>query len=200
MNANYAAVLDFWFGPELEDPAVLRTASKHWFEKNEKFDTEIRDRFGDLPEAAANGDLSNWRTEDEGLLALIIVLDQFPRNLFRNHAKSFSYDNLALEHAISALDRGLQERLHPLQSVFIFMPLEHSEDLQMQQRCVAGLQRLQERTPAIWQDKVAGFLRFAIAHQEVIERFGRFPHRNAILGRSSSEAEREFLASGRGAF
>ena len=197
---GHTEILDFWFGSDLDDAASLRETSKRWFEKNIEFDDEIRARFAELPNAARNGQLTDWPTSDEGLLATILVLDQFPRNLYRNTANAFAYDAKALEHALTALDRELTQRLHPLQSVFIFMPLEHSENLEMQYRCVSGMEALAAQCPPEWRDKVAGFLRYAIAHQEVIEQFGRFPHRNEILGRESTEAELEFLASGRGSF
>lgn len=197
---NYSEVVEFWFGADIDDADKLLAASKRWFEKNATFDNEIKARFNAWPDAAISGELDDWLVDDQGLLALIIVLDQFPRNLYRNQAKSFSYDNRALKHALDALERGLHQRLHPMQAVFLFLPLEHSEDPDMQQRCVDGLQALEKQGGGLWQEKMAGFLRYAIAHQEIIEQFGRFPHRNKILGRESTATEMEFLAAGKGAF
>ena len=197
---EYEEVLSFWFGDDLDDPGSVRTASKRWFQKNRHFDAEIRSRFGTYPDAVMAGQLDEWLTDDQGLLGLILVLDQFPRNMYRNTPKSFAYDNAALRHALKALDRNLHQRLHPLQTVFLYLPLEHSEDIQMQERCVSGLQVLEQERGGIWREKISGFLRYAIAHHEVIEKFGRFPHRNEMLGRDSTPAEKEFLASGKGAF
>ena len=198
--SNYSEILDFWFGEDLKDVASVSAASKRWFEKNQRFDDEIRTRFGAHPDAAITGRLEDWITEDEGLLALILVLDQFPRNIYRNTPNSFAYDEAALRYALEALERNLHQRLHPLQAVFLYLPLEHSENLLMQQRCVRGLQTLESQRGGMWREKIGGFLRYAIAHCEVIEQFGRFPHRNKILGRDSTPAEKEFLASGKGAF
>lgn len=196
---HYLALLEFWFGLELNDPSALEKSSRRWFIKDPDFDSEIRSLFGDLPDAIKNGEYESWSDTDLGNLAAVIALDQFPRNIYRNQSRAYAYDDVALSRALRAIQSGAAARLHPLESVFLFMPLEHAENLQMQKDCVAGLQKLGD-TSSQFEEKIAGFTKYAVAHQEVIERFGRFPHRNAILGRESSAEEIAYLASGRGSF
>ena len=200
MKTTQTALLKFWFGAYLDDPAAHTELSRRWFGKNASFDEEIRTAFGDFPDAAKNGVYDSWQDTDLGRLALIVGLDQFPRNLFRGKPQSFAYDGLALSHAREAIDSGTVERLHPLQSVFLFMPLEHAEDLSSQNECVAGLQALAKGKVPLIEEKIMGFTEYAIAHREVIEKFGRFPHRNTILGRETTAEELAYLATGRGSF
>jgi uncharacterized protein (DUF924 family) len=132
----------------------------------------------------------------ESALARVIVLDQFPRNLYRGDPRAFAFDALALAGSVSAIERGFSTRLHPVQTMFILLPLEHAEDLSTQQRSVAQFEELRGRTPAGCESQFDGYLDYARRHRDVIQRFGRFPHRNAVLGRTSTPEERAYLESG----
>jgi uncharacterized protein (DUF924 family) len=177
-------VLDFWFGPlERRGPARAE-----WFRKDPKFDARIRARFGETHRAAAAGELEAWRMSPEPMAALVVVLDQFSRNLYRDDARAFAQDAHALDCAREALERRDDLVLLPVQRQFLYMPLEHSESLADQDLCcdlMAGLEAF---------DETRGLTQWAEKHRAVIRRFGRFPHRNAALGRVSTPAEREFLA------
>jgi uncharacterized protein (DUF924 family) len=169
-------VLQFWF-----DPALDATArNKRWFAKDAAFDAEIRRRFLPLYESAAAGELDRWQAAVREGLALVIVLDQFPRNMFRGAARAFATDGRAREAAQALLPR-LGE-LSQEEQLFACLPFEHSESLDDQ-----------DRACELMKDLSAEQLRYALRHREIIQRFGRFPHRNAILGRPSTPEEVEFL-------
>jgi uncharacterized protein (DUF924 family) len=170
-------VLDFWYGQEFRP---------HWFARSPALDEQIRRRFGALVERAAQGQCAHWENSAEGALALLLCLDQFPRNMHRGTPRAFAADPLARAVSARALARGLdREFRNDDERIFFYLPLEHSENLDDQRRAVE-LVRSRTSEPV--------YLRFAIAHLEVIERFGRFPHRNAILGRPSTPEEEEYLA------
>jgi len=174
-------ILGFWFGEPRGRPRP------EWFRKDEKFDAEIRSRFGEVHAAAARGELEAWRAERESMLALIVVLDQFSRNLYRNDARAFAQDAHALACAREALGRGDDARSLPVERQFLYLPLEHSEDAADQELCV----RLMSQLEAF--EETRGLTEWAVKHKTIIDRFGRFPHRNAILGRASTPEEIEFL-------
>jgi uncharacterized protein (DUF924 family) len=176
-------VLDFWFGPA----GGRGQARPEWFRKDEQFDAEIRRRFGAAHAAAALGALDGWRTAPRSMLALVIVLDQFSRNLHRGDARSFAQDRHALECARAALARGDDATLLPVERQFLYLPFEHSEDLADQDRAVELMRALEAF------EATRGLAEWAERHRAVIRRFGRFPHRNAVLGRASTSAEAEFL-------
>ena len=177
-------VLNFWFGAlgSAEDGEVRAV----WFKKDAAFDTEISTRFGTLLHEALATGMPTWQATPHGRLAAIVLLDQFTRNSFRGEPKSFAGDALALPLALELLD---EKTLTPLERWFAVMPLEHSEDLGMQTRTVSEFEALAAVDP-----RVAGALDFARRHRDVIRRFGRFPHRNAILSRPSNAEELDFLA------
>lgn len=173
---NKETVLDFWFGAAME---------KRWFNATLALDAQIRERFEPMWLQAAGGALDGWRDEPDGALALAIVLDQFPLNMYRGQARSFATLAPAIEVARHAVAQGLDRRLEASRVAFLYMPLMHSEDLGDQDESVrlfeaAGLQ---------------SNARFARHHRALIQRFGRFPHRNAILGRHSRDEEMRYLAS-----
>ena len=177
-------VLDFWFGGG-GSPAAGQ-ARDLWFTKSEATDAEIRERFGAIIDAALRGDLDHWASSANGTLALILVLDQFTRNVFRDTPRAFAGDAAALGYARRLVYSGADRRFGTLQRWFIYMPFEHSESLVDQYESVrlfAALADDGEGAPLEWARK----------HFEVIRRFGRFPHRNAILGRTSTPEEIEFL-------
>lgn len=179
-------VLDFWFLPK-DDPGYLKT--RHvWFQKNPAFDASIQSRFEPLVHRALAADLQSWDDDVEGQLARIILLDQFPRNIWRDTPAAFSGDALALTHALALIDSGAYLRLPPVQREFVYLPLMHSENIDVQERCVALYTTLAHEHPASQNS-----LDFAIKHRDIIARFGRFPHRNATLGRASTAQELEFL-------
>lgn len=176
-------VLDFWFGPR----GSRGPAKPEWYRKDEGYDQRIRERFGDLLERAARRELEAWRGQPESNVALVVVLDQFSRNLFRNDARAFAQDAYARECARAAIARGDEGKLLPVERQFIYMPFEHSEDLADQELCIDRMRSL-EAYP-----ETKGLTQWAEKHAAIIRRFGRFPHRNAALGRSSTPEETEFL-------
>ena len=178
-------VLAFWFGREDEpDYGEFREA---WFRKDPEFDQQVQERFGPLYERAAAGELDGWREEARSCLALVICLDQFPRNMFRGDGRTHATDDKALETARYALERALDRELPPFQRVFVYMPFMHSESVEDQRRSVELFGRLAERPGA------PDLTSYAVGHMEIVERFGRFPHRNVILGRETTPEEAEFL-------
>ena len=179
-------VLHFWFGaPGTEICGSFREA---WFKKDPAFDDESRRHFLGTTEAAARGELDRWLADREGALALVVLLDQFPRNLHRGSPKAFAADAKAREVASTAIARGFDMQCLSCERMFFYLPFEHSEDLADQQRSVELFKRLAEDDPSR-----AEIVPYALRHQEIIQRFGRFPHRNAALGRESTDDEIAFL-------
>ena len=181
---------DYWFGP-LHDNG-MSAAAQHalWFEADPVTDEHCRARFGSWLELALAGELDHWAATDRGLLALVILLDQFSRNIHRGSPAAFSGDTRALALAQQTIASGRHQRLPAIHQVFLYLPLEHCEDLEVQQECVTLLEELAAITG---DEQMAGFTRYAIAHRDVIVKFGRFPHRNTILQRPSSPDELEYL-------
>ena len=186
MDAQARAVLDFWFGAA-DDPSHGQPR-KQWFEKSEVFDAQIRDRFGALTERAIAGDLAHWAAAPQSALAQVIVLDQFTRNVFRGTARAFAGDQRALAAARALIDAGIDRALPGVQRQFVYLPFEHAEDIGAQNDAVRLFAQLERDAPEVGQ-----LLVWAQRHHEIIARFGRFPHRNAALGRSSTPEEIEFL-------
>jgi uncharacterized protein (DUF924 family) len=183
--ADFREVLDFWFGaPGSSEYCRPREA---WFRKSDAFDAAIRARFLELHLHAAAGRLHAWQAAPDSLLALILALDQFPRNLFRGSSRAFATDAQALAAAQSAVARGFDRQLCPVQRWFVYLPFEHAESLEMQRTCIDLFASLGGDPDS------AGAIDYARRHFEIIERFGRFPHRNAVLGRASTPEEAAFL-------
>jgi uncharacterized protein (DUF924 family) len=178
-------VLEFWF-----DPA----AEVHWFDRDAAFDAHVRARFGAALDAAVRGELDGWAVTPEGWLALLIVLDQFSRNIYRDDGRAWIHDAKAQALAQAGIARGDDQSLAPLRRLFAYLPLEHAEDISLQRHCVQLFERLVEALPAGQRAQFENFLDYARRHHAVIERFGRFPHRNAVLGRPSTDAEQAYLA------
>jgi len=172
---NYRDILNFWFE---------EISPKSWWVKDETFDQLLRDRFLDIHHSAAQAELYSWRLQPEGRLAEIIVLDQFSRNMFRDTPAAFAQDVLALVLSQTAIDAGDDQRLDSQQQAFLYMPFMHSESPVMHQRAV----------DLFSQPGLEGNLDFELKHKEIIDRFGRYPHRNLVLGRESTNEELEFLA------
>lgn len=171
---NYQHVLDFWFDPETKE---------NWFAKSDEFDLEIEEQFGHTLEQALKCELWTWRETAEGRLAEIIVLDQFSRNLFRDHPASFAQDPLALSLAQEAIRLGLDLKLTPEQRSFLYMPFMHSESKIIHTQALALFENLGNPNNLDFEKK----------HKAIIDRFGRYPHRNEILERESTAEEIEFL-------
>jgi uncharacterized protein (DUF924 family) len=171
-----AEVVSFWreAGPE------------KWWERNEAFDHVVRSRFLPLHEAAARGELASWQDSPAGALALVILLDQFPRNMFRDSPHAFATDPLAQAVAEGAIARGFDGATDEALRIFFYMPFMHSETLTHQDRCV--------KLMAVLAD--AGLEKYAAIHRDIIAKFGRFPHRNRVLGRPTTPAEQDFLDAG----
>jgi uncharacterized protein (DUF924 family) len=176
-------VLFFWFGT----PAERGKRQARWFAKDEAFDREIRSRFLTLHEDAASGRLAPLREDRQEALALIVLLDQFPRNMFRGTPRAFATDPLALEEARHVVARGFDRAMLPVERMFVYLPFEHSEALADQ------LTACELTKPLDAYPESADAYRYAVLHRDIIQRFGRFPHRNAVLGRPSTAEEIEFL-------
>ncbi len=185
----------FWFGTSSEDGDVIASQSALWWQKQPAVDAEIRQRFAALVERAATGELDSWLGLGgvRGRLALILLTDQFPRNIWRDQAAAFAFDVLALRWAKEALELGLDTIARPIERVFLYLPLEHSEDLADQRQAVRLFDTLAATVASELGPAFDGFLDYAHRHLEIIERFGRFPHRNAALGRETTVAEADFL-------
>jgi uncharacterized protein (DUF924 family) len=196
LAADPEDLLGFWFPAPLDDPATVAERARLWFSLDADFDAEIRERFGALPARARAGGLDDWRRGPRSCLALTLVLDQLPRNLYRDTAECFAYDALAHELAQDALARGVDAALAPLEAAFLYLPLEHAEDPASQQRCVSLFRDLVSRAPAALRPQFESFVSYAVRHRDVIARFGRFPHRNRLLGRASTPQERAYLEAG----
>lgn len=190
---NSNSIRTFWFGSSNDDAEVAQQHAKLWWSKNPEADEEIRNRFGSQLELAASGALDGWADSPAGLLSLLLLTDQFPRNIHRNTSQAFGCDHLALSWCQRGLDQGFDKLLRPIERVFFYLPLEHSESLAMQERSVHLYTRLYQEVPVEHMDTFRVFLIFALRHRRVIERFGRFPHRNQILGRESTPEEILFL-------
>ncbi len=187
------AVLEFWFGGALEDGSVIAEKGRSWFHGGDAVDAEIRARFGALHEEAAVGKLDGWLVAPRGRLGLIILIDQFSRNLYRGDARAFAHDSLALGWCREGLAADEDRRLRPIERVFFYLPLEHSEALADQEQAVALFTALRAEVGVALAKPFDEFLSFAGRHRDIIARFGRFPHRNAILGRVSTAEELAFL-------
>lgn len=171
-----AAVLSFW----------REAGADRWFKKDDGFDEAVRSRFAATYRAAAAGKLDRWAEAAEGALALLIVLDQFPRNMFRHSAEAYACDRRARQIADAAIAAGLDRKVPSDQRIFFYLPFMHSETLADQERCVALV-----RAAGLTEN-----LAYAEEHADIIRRFGRFPHRNAVLGRATTAAEQAFLDGG----
>jgi uncharacterized protein (DUF924 family) len=181
-----------WFGGKADDAAADRQ-SKLWWSKSAALDGELTARFTPLVEAARAGALDGWTDTPQGALALILLTDQLPRNIYRGTAAAFASDPQAHAVAVAGLDSGMDRQLAPIERVFFSLPLEHAESMADQDRAVSLYTRLFQEAPAAQVERYRNFLTFALRHRRVIERFGRFPHRNAILDRESTPEEISFL-------
>ncbi len=196
MPARIEGILSFWFEDSRSDPERALAMMARWFEPDPTFDAEIRDRFGSLYQEAVAGELSGWEQTARGSLALIILLDQFSRNIHRGRPQAFAQDAAAQRLCLDGIEQNLDEMLSPVERGFFYLPLQHAENAHLQDVSVQQYERLLQQCQSAWRPLAQGMLDYAREHRDIIRRFGRFPHRNAILGRQSTPAEQEFLARG----
>ena len=195
-QAGPADILDFWLGDGLALGWPTQDLGKRWFGGGAALDQEIRARFGAQVVQAVGGGLQDWERQPLSRLALVILLDQFTRNVFRATGQAFDGDARAQQLVLQALARQEDRQLPWVGRVFIYMPLMHAEDLALQEECVACFSRLLADAPDTLKPRLQGNLDFARQHQDIVARFGRFPYRNAVLGRANTPAEAEFLLKG----
>ncbi|MGX5221144.1 DUF924 family protein [Pseudomonas segetis] len=193
MNQPWHELLEWWFGPSTIAVEAAGARSKLWFGKRDSQDAEARERFGGWVEQALAGQLFEWREHPEGWLALTLLLDQLPRMIYRDDPRGYSGDALAQQYVQAGVAQGLDLQLAPIQRVFIYLVLEHAEDLRLQDQAVAAFVGLLDQAPQAEQALFADYLDYAERHHRIIARFQRFPHRNKVLGRPSTEQEQLFL-------
>ena len=174
---SYKDIIDFWFAEENKSL---------WFNSSPLFDSELKEQFEDTYIAACEGELSAWEDSAEGLLALVILLDQFPLNMYRGDAKCFSTEQRSREISLKSIEKGLDKKLSNEQKSFLYMPFMHSEEISDQDKAISLFEEAGLKENA----------RFAHHHRDIVQRFGRFPHRNSILDRENTDAEKNYLVSG----
>jgi uncharacterized protein (DUF924 family) len=194
------AVREFWFGEGPLTEERVSERAEFWFGSEGRLhDEEIRERFGSLYERAASGELASWADGPRRRLSLVLLLDQFPRNMFRGSERAFACDDQALALTLTGMQSAADGALDVLERFFFYMPLQHAESRDAQDESVAAYRRLLAEAPPEVRGLCEEALRFAQEHRAIIERFGRFPHRNRALGRASTEAEEQWLREGGGA-
>ncbi|MHB1144147.1 MAG: DUF924 family protein [Thiobacillus sp.] len=193
MTASPKSVLDFWFGAPGSAAEVAGRQRTLWFGKSPANDQAVIDRFAATLTAATAGRLDHWAHTPRGRLALVIVLDQFPHHIHRDRPQAFATDPQALALSLATLAADEDRQLAPIERVFLYLPLEHAESIELQARSVSLYEKLAHEVAADERALFDGFLDYARRHRDVVARFGRFPHRNAILARASTPDEVEFL-------
>jgi len=186
-------VSSFWFKGLGESPGAVKELMGLWFGGGSEIDSKIRELFGEDVEAAGKGAYSELESSADGTLSLIILLDQFTRNVFRGTPDMFKYDGEARRLAHHAVDRGFDQTVGIAKRLFFYLPFEHAEDRDLQAKCVDLFKKMHDEASEDEKQLAASFLEFAIRHQTPVDKFGRFPHRNAILGRETTPEEQAFL-------
>lgn len=193
MASNIDEIINFWFQGIDKNGDVAKSQQDKWFIKDPAFDQVVGQQFSALINSASQGKCDHWQTTALGRLALILIFDQFPRNIYRNQAKAFAYDHQALQLTLDGLAQQQDQALLPLQRVFFYLPLEHAENRSMQDLSVELFTKLSPLLP-----NHPSFLNYAKQHRDIIYQFGRYPHRNAILNRPSTAEELTFLTTHQG--
>ncbi len=193
-NPDIQRVLDFWFCDSELDSPQLDSRMDRWFGASDELDAQIHEEFGTLIEQATAGRLDDWTKTPKGRLALIILLDQFCRNVYRGSAGAYTHDKTALKIAIEGTMAGDHKQLNSFERMFFFMPLQHSESLKIQEKSVGIFNALAETVSGTLHETFLAAAQFAELHRDIVAEFGRFPHRNAVLGRPNSSAEATYLA------
>ena len=190
-------LLDFWFDVDPSNAESLEQQYRRWFASTPEEDHALEQRFGSLARAAAAGELDPCSGSPQGRLALILLLDQFPRNLWRGQAEAFAHDEKALALCLGGIDEGMPGKLSAIERVFFLLPLQHAESMAAQDLSIHMYRELcNEPAPEPLADALGNVADYAVAHQRIVQRFGRFPHRNEALDRESTEEELEYLQSG----
>ncbi len=195
MNSEIQRIYDFWFGDIVSNP---RAESRHalWYMGGEAVDTDIRNQFEALVQQAQAGELADWQQTAQGSTALIILLDQFPLNMYRGEARAFASEQHSVAVCLSGIENGQDRALSFYEKTFFYLPLEHSEAAQHQQLSIKYFTQLRDEAPPAHRQAGEAALEFAISHKAIVDRFGRYPHRNKALGRVSTAAEIAWLESG----
>lgn len=190
------AVVEYWLGDTRRNIGSIPQRMELWFASGEQLDQPIREQFGEDVLAARDGGLDDWAETPQGRLALIILLDQFTRNIYRGEAEAFACDDKSLELSQAGIVAGHDGKLGPVEKVFFYMPMQHAESLAVQVQSVALYEALADSVPDSSREVFdSGFAHHARLHRDIIARFGRFPHRNAVLGRESTAEEAAYLAA-----
>ena len=195
-TATHERILNFWFGESQLNREELEQRISLWFEAGPEVDAEIESRFGNLLQKAKNGGLEAWKTSARGRLALIILQDQFSRNLHRGSEEAFASDAEALRTCLEGIELGLDTKLSIIERAFFYMPLQHAEALSVQEKSVELFTQLAAECSEAIRPQMGRFLASARSHRNIIAKFGRFPHRNRAMGRECNEAEISFLTTG----
>ncbi len=188
-----AKIVDYWLGDSLESPEAAFARRDVWYDGSPGVDDDIRARFGALMPQAISGALSNWQDTADGALALILLLDQFTRNLYRNTPEAYAGDAVAFEIVNRTIDRKLDRELHCVPRIWLYHPFHHSEQIEEQDRGIALLHTIRDGAPEPWHPFIDRSIWGWTRHRDIVARFGRFPHRNDVLGRTSTDEERTFL-------
>jgi len=187
-------VLDFWFADAATGPEAIARRNSVWFQGGALFDGECRKRFGASLAAAADGELDHWLESPRARLALIVLLDQFSRNIYRGTAAAYGQDARALAACREGIEQGHDRRLAPIERTFFYLPMEHAEDREVQALSVQQFEGLAREAPEELREPLLANAGYARHHRGIVERFGRFPHRNAVLGRACTADEDAYLA------
>lgn len=200
MSDRIDDILHFWFGAFPGPYEANRGKADMWFKNGKAYDAEIFMSFGVDYDRAISGELDDWEYSHRGRLALIILLDQFSRHIHRGTAEAFLQDEKAQALCIEGIGAGDDAKCHPVERSFFYLPLEHAEDIEKQNLCIKAYEQLVQDVPENYRQPYELSLKYATMHHYVIERFGRFPELNEILGRDSTEEEQAFMASGEYSF
>ena len=194
------AILSFWFQEKELTAPQIDGRMDVWFGESPEFDQEITNEFADDVEQASEGKLGHWAHTPRGRLALILLLDQFRRNIYRGTAGAFAKDREALKLCVEGAMEKKDKGLPPIQRVFFYMPLQHAESRKVQAKSVAICEKLADAVSPTYKETFLTVLQFAELHRDIIEQFGRFPHRNRVLGRENTPEEEEYLAGDAASF
>ena len=193
MDARVSAILDYWFGELPSDDFFPAEKAAFWFKCDPAVDVYVRENFQKDLDRASRGRLASWEKNPRPALALVLLLDQFPRHIYRDAAQAFDFDEKAADLCLWGIEQGYDRALKPVERWFFYIPLMHAEDADLQKMSVEAYTRLCDEAPATLKEALSGALDYARRHREIIDRFGRFPWRNAILVRESTPEETEFL-------
>ncbi len=195
MTTTPADILQFWFSDIVDDDVTVDKSSL-WWGGGEIIDSDIKRQFEELLGQAASGHLKNWEATPQGLMALIILLDQFPLNIYRGAARAYNYESQAIQLCLNGIEKKMDTELSLIERIFFYMPLEHSEKIEHQNLAVKMVGQLVASAAPGNRKRMQGFLDFAIEHQDIVQKFSRFPHRNEVLGRKPTPEETAYLNSG----